>query len=78
MDPKEKLSKDINRFLAIYKILGAEARAAFAAQMDAVIKNTDEKTRRLYLALLDSAKDSCDLEDTIDNMNRAAAGKAYK
>jgi len=76
--PKKKLERDISRFLTIYKVLSSEARAAFEAQMEATLKAVDKPTRRLYVALLDSAKDNCDYDEAVDNMNRAAAGKAYK
>jgi hypothetical protein len=78
ISPQQKLVRDISRFLAIYKVLSSEARAAFEAQMESTLKSVDAPTRRLYVALLDSAKDNCDFEETVDNMNRAAQGKAYK
>lgn len=77
-DEKKKLEKDINRFLEVYKVLSPEARANFEAQMESTLKEVDEKTRSLYMALLHSAKDNCDFDDAVDNMNRAANGKRYK
>lgn len=77
-EPKKKLEQDINRFLEVYKVLSPEARANFEAQMKATLKEVDDKTRKLYVALLDSAKDNCDFDDAVDNMNRAAKGKRYK
>ena len=78
MEPKERLSQDIGKFIEVYRVLNSESRAAFAAQMEATLKSVDPKTRGLYEALIYSAKDNCSLEETIDNMNRAAAGKPYK
>ncbi|MBU0687769.1 MAG: hypothetical protein KKB81_08025 [Candidatus Margulisbacteria bacterium] len=78
MEPQKKLEKDIGKFLEVYKVLNTEARAAFEAQMESTLKNVDEKTRKLYIALLDTAKDNGDLEEAIDNLNRTANGRPYK
>ena len=78
MDLQKKLEKDIRQFLEVYKVLSPEARASFEAQMVAVLKTVDEKTKKLYIALLDSAKDNCEIDDAIDNLNRVAKGKKYK
>ncbi|OGC04641.1 hypothetical protein A2276_01530 [candidate division WOR-1 bacterium RIFOXYA12_FULL_43_27] len=65
---KEKLLKDIERFLEVYKILGPEAKAVFEAQLAPHLATLDQKTRELYRALLNSAQDGLSVVDTIANL----------
>lgn len=68
---REKLEKDVRDFLAAYKILLPEAKAEFEAQLNGQLKNTDDKTRKLYQALLNAAKNNDNLEQAIEAMYEA-------
>lgn len=67
----EKLEKQIQKFLVIYKILVPEAKAQFEAQMNANLKNVDEKTKKLYAALLNAAKQGDNMDEAISAMHKA-------
>lgn len=70
-DPILKLETDIKRFLEVYKVLPPEGKAAFEAQMSAAVSKVDDKTKRLYQALLQSAKDGLSVDKAIQEMQRA-------
>lgn len=65
---KEKLLKDIEHFLEVYKILSPEGKAVFEAQLAPHLEMIDGKTRELYRALLSSAQDGLSVADTITNL----------
>lgn len=66
----KKLSKDVQKFLDVYNILSSEARAAFEAQIAPTLHAADEKSKKLYAALLSSAKDGISIEDAISRMEK--------
>ena len=70
MDPQEKLRQDIRKFLEVYKVLSPEGKAQFEAQMAGEVKGQDEKTKKLYYSLLQSAKDGKDIEQAIQEMGK--------
>ena len=70
MDPVDNLRKDIKKFLDVYKILSPEGRAQFEAQMAGAVKGQDEKTKKLYYALLQAAKDGKEIEEAIKEMQK--------
>ena len=70
MDPQEKLQQDIKRFLEVYQVLSPEGKAQFEAQMAGEVKGQDEKTKKLYYSLLQSAKDGRDIEQAIQEMGK--------
>lgn len=70
MDPQQKLNNDINKFLEVYRFLSAEGKAQFEAQMAGSIKNHDEKTKKLYHALLQSAKNGKSINEAIEAMGK--------
>ncbi len=72
MEPQIKLRKDVQRFLEVYKVLQPEGKAQFEAQLAGEIKKQDEKTRKLYHALLQAAKDGRGIEDAIEEMKKAS------
>ena len=65
-----RLNENIKKFLDVYKILSPEARAAFEAELPSAIKGSDEKTKKLYEALLKAAKEGMDTEAAIGEMER--------
>lgn len=72
MDAAVKLEQDVKKFLEVYKILSSSGKAQFEAQMAGSIKDIDDKTRKLYRALLTAAKDGCDINEAVDRMKKAS------
>jgi hypothetical protein len=70
-----KLNHDVEKFLATYKLLAPEARAIFEGQLAANIKEEDARTKKLYQALLDSARKGLTKEETIAKMQEAENGE---
>lgn len=74
-DPRlTKLFSDIKRFLDVYQILSSESKAAFEAQMRSLVERADAKSRRLYSALLQAAKDGKTCEEAIQEMKNSSNG----
>ena len=74
MNPLAKLQADINKFLEVYKILSPEGKAQFEAQLAAAVQRVDEKTRKLYYTLLESAKNGQDVEQALERMRKTSEG----
>jgi hypothetical protein len=72
MDPQQKLLQDVKKFLEVYKVLSAEGKSQFEAQMAGSVKGEDEKTKKLYYALLQAAKDGKGIEGAIREMEKAS------
>lgn len=68
---ERRLQSDIKKFLEVYKVLSSEGKAQFEAQMAGAIKDYDEKTKKLYYALLQAAKDGKSIESAIQAMGEA-------
>lgn len=66
----KKLNENIKKFLDVYRFLPAEAKAAFEAQIASHIKDYDQKTQNLYSALLSSAKENLNENETIERMKK--------
>jgi len=66
-----KLFSDIKRFLDVYQILSPESKAAFEAQMTSLVEKSDERSRNLYTALLQAAKDGRSPEEAVDFMKKS-------
>lgn len=64
-EPQEKLRSDVNTFFEVYKVLTAEGRASFEAQMGPLLNSSDPQTKALYRSLLRSAKESLSPEEAI-------------
>jgi len=71
-DPIQRLRKDVKRFLEVYKVLSPEGKAQFEAQMAGSIKDHDEKSKKLYYALLKAARDGKGIEEAIEGMKKAS------
>lgn len=69
---RQKLQADIKKFLEVYRVLSAEGKAQFEAQMAGAIRDYDEKTKKLYYVLLQAAKDGKDIEGAIQSMEKAS------
>lgn len=68
----KKLQNDIKKFLEVYKFLSVEGKAQFEAQMAGQIKDLDEKTKNLYQALLQAAKDGSTIDEAINKMHESS------
>ena len=66
-----KLFTDIKRFLDVYQILTSGSRAAFEAQMRSLVERADPKSKKLYAALLQAAKDGKNPEEAVDFMKKS-------
>ena len=66
----EKMERSVNVFLEVYRILSPEGRAQFEAEINAKLKELDEKTRKLYLALIKAAKDGLSTDEAIEEMKK--------
>jgi hypothetical protein len=73
MDAQAKLFHDVKKFLEVYKVLSAEGKAQFESQMAGSIKGEGEKTKKLYFALLQAAKNGKSIEDAVQEMEKAAS-----
>jgi hypothetical protein len=72
MDAKAKLLQDVQKFLEVYKVLSADGKAQFEAQMAGSIKDQDEPTKKLYGALLQAAKDGQDIDGALQEMEKVS------
>ena len=68
LNPQVKLQSDIKKFLDVYSVLSAEAKAQFEAKLAGEIKNQDERTKKLYRSLLSAAKEGKGIEEAIAAM----------
>jgi len=68
-----RLENDVKHFLEVYKTLSPAGKAHFEAQLAASIKNQDERTKKLYRALLQAAKDGKEIEEAIEAMQKASS-----
>ncbi|MEA3493925.1 MAG: hypothetical protein U9R38_06020 [Candidatus Margulisiibacteriota bacterium] len=69
-NPQQRLLNDVKKFLEVYKVLSPDGKAQFEGQMAGSIKDQDDKTRKLYHALLQAAKDGKDVEAAIQEMGK--------
>ncbi len=70
MNPEDKLKKDVKKFLEVYRFLSAEGKAQFEAQMAGEVKDKDERTKKLYYSLLQSAKDGRSIQEAIKELEK--------
>ncbi len=71
-NPIQKLQADIQKFLEVYKVLSPEGKAQFEAQMAGAIKDQDQRSKKLYYALLQSAKNGKGIEEAIAEMGKTS------
>ncbi len=67
----EKFTQDVKKFLEVYKVLLPEGKALFESKILEANKNSDEKTKKLYQTLIDSARNDLSVEQTIAKMHQA-------
>ncbi len=71
-EPEKKLENDVKKFLEVYKVLSAEGKAHFEAQLAGETKKVDKKTKNLYEVLLQAAKDGCDVGQAISRLKQSS------
>ncbi|MBU1026311.1 MAG: hypothetical protein KKA31_01110 [Candidatus Margulisbacteria bacterium] len=71
-EAEKKLESDVKKFLDVYKVLSAEAKAQFEAQLNGEIKKADERSKKYYLVLLQAAKDGCSVEQAISRLKQSS------
>jgi len=67
-----KLQSDVKKFLEVYRVLSVEGKAQFEAQIAAEVNGLDTKTKTLYQALLQAAKEQRDVTEAIEKMKQAS------
>ncbi|KAF0134519.1 MAG: hypothetical protein FD145_537 [Candidatus Saganbacteria bacterium] len=66
----KKLEEDVQNFINSYSIMPPEAKASFEAHFNETIKNMDNSTKNLYLALAQAAKDGLSSNEAIESMKK--------
>ncbi len=70
-DPLATLRESIKRFSDSYKGLSPAGKAAFQKQLENQLKKEDERTKKLYEALIEATKNESGIEKTILAMEKA-------
>jgi hypothetical protein len=66
----EKFEEEVRHFLEVYKILSPEARVNFEIEIARKTAFMDEKTKKLYSVLIDSAREGFGFSDAIAKMKK--------
>ena len=69
-DKEAEFEDQVKRFLEVYKILSPQARVSFEIEIAKKTSLMDDRTRKLYAALVDSAREALGAEDAITNMKK--------
>ena len=67
----ERLVESIKKFSASYNALNQAGKTAFQNQINAQCKKMDERTKKLYEALIEATKEGKNIEKTITAMEKA-------
>ncbi len=70
-DSGSRLQDSIKKFHASYTALTAAGKTAFATQIKNQLKTMDDRTRRLYEALIASTKKGLSIDQVIEEMEKA-------
>lgn len=70
-EANEKLIESIKKFSSAYNVLTPEGKNAFQNQITAQMRKMDDRTRKLYSALIDATKEGLDINKTIASMEKA-------
>ncbi|OGC11823.1 hypothetical protein A3K48_04960 [candidate division WOR-1 bacterium RIFOXYA12_FULL_52_29] len=69
MELSEKLQQEVRGFLETYKYLPPAGRASFEAVLAKNLLGEDERTKKLYQALIEAAKNDATVEGAIEALN---------
>ena len=67
-NPMDNLNDQVRRFLEVYKVLPPDARVSFEIEIAKKKGSMDERTKRLYDALIQAARDGMNFEQAISKM----------
>ena len=67
---EEEFEDQVKRFLEVYKILSPQSRVGFEIEIARKTSLMDDKTRKLYAALVDSAREALGPDAAIVNMKK--------
>lgn len=70
-DPYQLLKENIKKFIDSYKNLSPAGKTQFEQQLMLQIKKEDERTKTLYMALLNATKKDLSIEKIIEEMEKA-------
>ena len=71
LDPYEKLKQSIKKFSESYRSLAPAGKVAFQKQLNVQIRTSDDRTKKLYEALIEATKNESSIEKTIQTMENA-------
>ncbi len=67
---QEKFEDEVRHFLEVYKILSPAARVNFEIEIAKKTSFMDERTKKLYSALIDSAREGYGFAEAIEKMKK--------
>ncbi|MFA5103822.1 MAG: hypothetical protein WC527_01410 [Candidatus Margulisiibacteriota bacterium] len=70
-DPLATLKESIKKFSESYKGLSPAGKAAFQKQLEMQLRKEDDRTKKLYEALIEATKNEAGIEKTIQTMEKA-------
>jgi len=70
-DPLDKLKQSIKKFSDSYKTLTPAGKASFQKQLNSQIKTCDDRTKKLYEALVEATQNEANIEKIIQAMEKA-------
>lgn len=76
-DANAKLIETIKKFTSSYTALSPVGKKAFENQVSLQLKKEDERTKHLYAALIEAAKDGMPVDKTIQSMEKADRQAKY-
>ncbi len=76
-NPTKVLEESIKKFAESYQKLSPTGKINFQKQIEMQIKKEDERTKKLYEALLEATKKNLSVEKTIEEMKKADRQAKY-
>lgn len=70
-DPLVVLRESIKKFSESYRNLSPAGKTAFQKQLEVQLKKEDDRTKKLYEALIEATKNDAGIEKTIQAMEKA-------
>jgi hypothetical protein len=70
MADTQKIEAKIKEFYDSFARLSGQEKLYFLAQFDQIVKQKDEKDRKLYLSLLKSAREGRTYEEAVNEMRQ--------
>jgi len=70
-DPFDKLKQSIKKFSDSYKTLTPAGKTTFQKQLNSQIKTCDDRTKKLYEALVEATQNEANVDKIIQAMEKA-------